>query len=1009
MALRPSDNDDLNPSQSDYRQKVGDIAKAEKNGTFNAVPKPNGKNTGSSQEDANLERARDGENNPGIINNFTGAGTKNFRGKGFLKKRGPVLTIAIVLLLGGATGSIFMGGALAPLAFFESVTDDLNDQLAALDRRGMHIFRNKLSANQRSKAITGCSTLSIRCKLSTMSRTQLARYQSAGIDVIYRTNAIGRIVPDAFRFRGVTYTAAEVDQMFKNTRANPEFIKAYKRAINPKFLGFSDASFTGRTLTRFGLSKQPPELRGSAEDTYNMLANRTGTGEIEIESIKPVDPNDPHGEHYIEGDTSDNGQPRRYTRAQADELRSRVASVATAKPPSRITTNAVKGLSIIGWYDIACTVKNTIGAAGIAAKIGNSAQLAQYAMPPASLVGKLQAGEATPEEGEALGKFFMDPDTRNTVIDLANSFSMDNETGVSVVNGDLPLKENPSYGKNAMDSDLYRMSAFGYTANGSSPENISYSLGMGQNRLLSSVANFADVADIIVNMGTGGTACETVQHPLTRGAGLIIGVIIGAASFGTSTVVTAAISAALIGALIALDAIINNALSGSILEDMDQAPVERASATWTGMSVLMGESAKNRAMMPATSVDQILAYQQLQDEVQHEYAVIEAEDADPFDVYNQYSFLGSFVRSVNQYISPSTTLASSFQNVSSLVFGGIASAINPKAALAKSMDPARFEQCDDPEYEDLGIVTDVQCNVRYVMPADLLELDPDEVALYMETRGYVAPDTTTGLPPGYVPPEPEESQGFAEDMLNGIVGAFYEDRDYVNEYGQFLDYCVYRAMPFGETYQETTAFGAAHKGYINGEKCLERGTDVDYFRAYTFDLTVSAAMDDPIGEADSGVVDSGLVVSPVASGVNITSRFGPRVAPIAGASTWHLGLDYSGRGSRDVYAIASGQVADIRSTGNHDVSIRHGDGLVSIYKHMETADILVKVGDSVAAGQKIGTMGNAGTSTSTHLHFELDISGVNDPAVYSDYPKNSSGTRIDPYEFLKRQGVSGYG
>ena len=56
--------------------------------------------------------------------------------------------------------------------------------------------------------------------------------------------------------------------------------------------------------------------------------------------------------------------------------------------------------------------------------------------------------------------------------------------------------------------------------------------------------------------------------------------------------------------------------------------------------------------------------------------------------------------------------------------------------------------------------------------------------------------------------------------------------------------------------------------------------------------------------------------------------------------------------------------------GNH-VIIRFGKGLYAGYAHLVPGSISVKVGDRVRAGEQIGRLGNSGSSSGPHLHFQV--------------------------------------
>lgn len=84
------------------------------------------------------------------------------------------------------------------------------------------------------------------------------------------------------------------------------------------------------------------------------------------------------------------------------------------------------------------------------------------------------------------------------------------------------------------------------------------------------------------------------------------------------------------------------------------------------------------------------------------------------------------------------------------------------------------------------------------------------------------------------------------------------------------------------------------------------------------------------------------------------------------------GLNIAAPKGTPVKATNNGVVA---MTGNYVsgygnvVVVKHQNGLMSVYAHMN--DVIVKRGQKIAAGQKIGTVGNTGYVKKTQLHFQM--------------------------------------
>lgn len=103
----------------------------------------------------------------------------------------------------------------------------------------------------------------------------------------------------------------------------------------------------------------------------------------------------------------------------------------------------------------------------------------------------------------------------------------------------------------------------------------------------------------------------------------------------------------------------------------------------------------------------------------------------------------------------------------------------------------------------------------------------------------------------------------------------------------------------------------------------------------------------------------------------IESGFGRRLHPVYRWYHDHTGVDIGGKSGNPIYATASGTVIFAGKNGGYGncVDISHGNGLVTRYAHC--SKILVKKWQTVKVGQEIAKVGQTGTATGPHLHFEI--------------------------------------
>jgi murein DD-endopeptidase MepM/ murein hydrolase activator NlpD len=121
----------------------------------------------------------------------------------------------------------------------------------------------------------------------------------------------------------------------------------------------------------------------------------------------------------------------------------------------------------------------------------------------------------------------------------------------------------------------------------------------------------------------------------------------------------------------------------------------------------------------------------------------------------------------------------------------------------------------------------------------------------------------------------------------------------------------------------------------------------------------------------------------------ISSRFSQsRLEPILNIFRPHEGVDIAAPLGTKIRAPADGRVtfAGHRIGYGLVVELAHGGGVSTLYAHCE--ELLVKVGDYVAAGAAIAKVGSTGLSTAPHVHFEVRVNGRHvDPLRYLLEPR----------------------
>ncbi len=103
----------------------------------------------------------------------------------------------------------------------------------------------------------------------------------------------------------------------------------------------------------------------------------------------------------------------------------------------------------------------------------------------------------------------------------------------------------------------------------------------------------------------------------------------------------------------------------------------------------------------------------------------------------------------------------------------------------------------------------------------------------------------------------------------------------------------------------------------------------------------------------------------------VSSPFGLRTDPFGGTEDFHYGIDLAAEEGAVISAFAGGTVRTAGKSsilGNYLI-LDHAGGFSTLYAHCSR--LLVTAGAEVALGDSVAEVGQSGSATGPHLHFEL--------------------------------------
>lgn len=140
---------------------------------------------------------------------------------------------------------------------------------------------------------------------------------------------------------------------------------------------------------------------------------------------------------------------------------------------------------------------------------------------------------------------------------------------------------------------------------------------------------------------------------------------------------------------------------------------------------------------------------------------------------------------------------------------------------------------------------------------------------------------------------------------------------------------------------------------------------------------------------------------PLLRNARITSGYNPnRLHPVTGKVSPHNGTDFGIPTGTPVVAIGDGEVVMVRNhpyAGNY-VVVKHDNTYSTRYLHL--SKFLVKKGQRVLKGQKLGLSGATGRVTGPHLHFELLVRNRPVNAMSAKIPMATAVPRNEMAQFV---------
>jgi hypothetical protein len=209
-----------------------------------------------------------------------------------------------------------------------------------------------------------------------------------------------------------------------------------------------------------------------------------------------------------------------------------------------------------------------------------------------------------------------------------------------------------------------------------------------------------------------------------------------------------------------------------------------------------------------------------------------------------------------------------------------------------------------------------------------------------------------------------KSLGVPNSSINEIINAYSHQIDFQRQIkpGDSIELLI-------EKYTKPDD-GVSHYGNIVSAKLNLSNQSYDIYR-YN-----SASNSSQYFSKEGKSFRRNLLKTPIKA-ARISSYFGNRMHPVLGYTRMHQGIDFAASLGTPIYSAGDGVITEMGKKGGYGnyIKVKHSSHLSTLYAHISKFNKSLAVGSKVKQGKTIAYVGSTGTSSGSHLHYEVHING----------------------------------